>query len=790
MPTRTERLALVQQRLPAAAYAKRLLLARELADAFAEIQRRCADGETARAACRAVLPERRYGSVMRLLRQWQAEGLDALIDCRLPPKQVALPANIDVLIEAVARALPRAGSPEIVAHLLAHHGVRVSEAKVRARLRAVGLARPPGPPPSRRPPATGGREVAQTEPTTTVPCGAAGAALLTALDGKAGGTRDLAEAIVACAQALPEPEAPVEDDRADRDEKGRFLPTYNRARARRFAKVGSRFESVRSRWRHKDPATLRCASADVKWTRLKLLTLLLTPLVIERARLPELQYGLDDRLGQLVGRPYRPSTLDKHLREWKLIGAAEAMGSAFLHHLLRTAPEPRDAATGVVVLYGDGTVNPYWTAGHARSAKVSRRGRAMPAVTTVTLNNGLGTPVRFAAVPGHIYLPDIMPRLLDEYEAAAGPDTLRRVVVLDRESHAVAFFKQLGQRYTFIIALRSNVTGPSAAFRDVGLWAGFQGGAEVCDAFLTLRDRRAGQADLEVRAVGFRRRPDGPVLWLATNGERELLTAADIARLYLGRWPNQERVYRDAQGRVGLGRLHGYGKEEIEHVAVVTRLEVVDATLDRLAPELARLRDSVDELTPEYQAAKQAAEEAGRAEIRALKALERASPEAESAIAASWRTLRAAAAAATKVFAERAKTHAVVTSRAERLERKEGALLAERETLARNTMILTVDTELDEIMLAIKCLFIHLSQRLLREYLGMKLELDSLIRRVLTLPGELDVDKRGRAVAIRIYRNPKDPEATAAVEQAIARLGHQSNGVPLAIMDPPGRWIR
>ncbi len=72
----------------------------------------------------------------------------------------------------------------------------------------------------------------------------------------------------------------------------------------------------------------------------------------------------------------------------------------------------------------------------------------------------------------------------------------------------------------------------------------------------------------------------------------------------------------------------------------------------------------------------------------------------------------------------------------------------------------------------------------------MKLELDSLIRRVLTLPGELDVDKRGRAVAIRIYRNPKDPEATAAVEQAIARLGHQSNGVPLAIMDPPGRWIR
>jgi hypothetical protein len=792
MTERADRIALLRLHLPADTFAARMAKAEQEAVHLAEIQRRVSGGETVKVAVAAVTPEREYASVVRRLNQWRADGVMGLVDGRLPPKQVALPVDIDVIIEATARAMPKARSPEIAAHLKAQHGLVVSETKIKDCLSKVGLSRPVGAPPIRRSAKATAPAPTIEAPTgvTTAPCWAAGAALMSVLDAQVGASRDLATAIVDCAKALPAPVEPVEDHRADRDRRGRFLASYNRARPRRFAKVGSKFESVYLRWRHKDPATLRVRSVALKWTRLKVLALLFTPLVVERGKLPELQYGLDDRLGQLVGRPYRASTLEKATREWKLCGAADAMARAFLRHVIRTSPEPRDAATGAVVLYGDATVNPWWTAGHARCAKVSRRGKVMPAVTTITLNNGLGTPVRYTAASGQVYLPDVLPRLLDDYEDEAGPGAVRRVVVFDRECHAVAFFKQLGDRHTFIIALRSNVTGVNAKFRDVGAWVPIADGAEVCDGFLTLRDRRAGEEDLEVRVVGFRRRPTQAVLWLATNAVHDVFAAADVVRLYLGRWPCQERQYRDSQGRIGFGRLHGYGKEEVAHVAVVSRLDHIDATLTKLEPELARIEAAAAELRPDHDAAVQAAQSATAAESAALTRLEVVGPEQMEEAVHAWRSVRVTASAARTLAARQAKKFDALTRRKERAELQRSKLEDERERLAANTTILTVDTELDEIMLGIKCMFIHLGQRLLREYLDLKLEMDSLIRRVLTLPGEMDLDDHGQTVAVRIYRNPKDPVVTAAVERAVGLLNKGSGGPKLGLMDPPKGWIR
>ena len=791
MTERADRIALLRLHLPADTLAARLAKAEQEAGPLAEIQRRVSGGETVKGAVAAVTPERQYASVVRRLNQWRADGVMGLVDCRLPPKQVALPVDIDVLIEATARALPTARSPDIAAHLKAHHDLVVGETKIKDTLAKVGLSRPVGAPPIRGTvKATAPAAAEAATRLTTVQCWAAGGALMSVLDEQVGASRDLAMAIVDCAKALPAALAPEEDDRADRDGRGRFVASYNRARPRRFAKVGSKFESVYRRWRHKNPETLRCRSVAVKWTRLKVLALLFTPLVVERGKLPELQYGLDDRLGQLVGRPYRASTLEKATREWKLCGAADAMARAFLRHVVRTSPEPRDAATGAVVLYGDATVNPWWTAGHARCAKVSRRGKVMPAVTTITLNNGLGTPVRYTAASGQAYLPEVLPRLLDEYEETAGPDAIRRVVVFDRECHAVGFFKQLGDRHTFIIALRSNVTGVNARFRDVGAWVPTAGGAEVCDGFLTLRDRRAGEADLEVRVVGFRRRPTQAVLWLATNAVNDVFGAPDVVRLYLGRWPCQERQYRDSQGRIGFGRLHGYGKEEIAHVAVVSRLERIDATLNKLEPELAQFEAAAAELQPGHDDALQAALTATAAESAALTRLEVVGPAQLEEAVNAWRELRVTASAARTLAAGQAKKFDALKKRKDRAELQRSKLEDERERLAANTTILTVDTELDEIMLGIKCMFIHLGQRLLREYLDLKLEMDSLIRRVLTLPGEMDVDASGQAVAVRIYRNPKDPLVTAAVERAVGLLNKGGGGPKLGLMDPPKGWIR
>jgi hypothetical protein len=156
----------------------------------------------------------------------------------------------------------------------------------------------------------------------------------------------------------------------------------------------------------------------------------------------------------------------------------------------------------------------------------------------------------------------------------------------------------------------------------------------------------------------------------------------------------------------------------------------------------------------------------------------------------AWRELRVTASAARASAARQAKTFDALKKRRDRVEMQRSKLSEERERLAENTTILTVDTELDDIMLGIKCMFIHLGQRLLREYLGLKLEMDSLIRRVLTLPGEMDIDASGQTVAVRIYRNPKDPEVTAAVARAVELLNGGSSGPKLGWMDPPKGWIR
>ena len=64
------------------------------------------------------------------------------------------------------------------------------------------------------------------------------------------------------------------------------------------------------------------------------------------------------------------------------------------------------------------------------------------------------------------------------------------------------------------------------------------------------------------------------------------------------------------------------------------------------------------------------------------------------------------------------------------------------------------------------------------------------LRRVLTLPGEMDVDDRGQVVAVGIYRNPKDLVVTTAVERAVGLLNTVNGGPKFGLVHPPKGWIR
>ena len=95
---------------------------------------------------------------------------------------------------------------------------------------------------------------------------------------------------------------------------------------------------------------------------------------------------------------------------------------------------------------------------------------------------------------------------------------------------------------------------------------------------------------------------------------------------------------------------------------------------------------------------------------------------------------------------------------------KEKELTIRREKIAAHRTIFTVDTELDEILTAFKLTFMCLCSQLMARYLGTKMELDTLIRGVLTLPGERAITPG--VETIRIFRQPRDRDLMPAVEQA------------------------
>ena len=92
----------------------------------------------------------------------------------------------------------------------------------------------------------------------------------------------------------------------------------------------------------------------------------------------------------------------------------------------------------------------------------------------------------------------------------------------------------------------------------------------------------------------------------------------------------------------------------------------------------------------------------------------------------------------------------------------------ERLRLARRREIFTVDVELDEVLTAFKITFMNLCCVLMKDYLGIWMELETLIDAVLTLPGERVVTPTTETV--RIFRPSRDARTMKAVERACVAM--------------------
>lgn len=796
MTDRHVRIETLRALLDPALMAARVDAARERERLLLLVEARVQVGLTQKAARDELCPAEPMGALNRDLRLWRKFGLDGLIDARRPPTTNDVPRSARPLAIALAQAHPTWSAVQIRDHLETQHQVRVSERSVRVWLQRAQLARRPGPPRavhrsvgSSRSPDTATVDAATAEPPPIAvyrhPF--AGAELLFALDIIRGGIPQLAAALVGHAQGLAVP-SDIADDRANRDFRGRFLPEYNVPQPRRYAEVGAKFESVRHRRLRRDPGRMKLVQVSPEVVARKLLSLVLLPVAVARD-LRELDEGVNQALGRLTGFPYRANTLDKFMRELKYAEAGGVLAVGW-SMLLRAEGEVVDAATGAVLVFGDATTHPLFTALYTRSLPVASKHKVMPGMATTTLTNGVGSIVQYSVSSGSTCLRDSLPALLDAYEAAFGPGRANRVLIVDREGHSKSFFRSLDSRWQFIIALTSKVTGPKAVFKDQAPWVSRAEGGEVCDALLLLRGR-GNDPELWVRVVGLRRHPEGRTMWFATNTPATPFTPSEVVRIYFQRWPCQELRFRDGKGRVGLHRQHGYGKALPDKLAVLQRTDVLDA-------ELHELDDRLDDAHADLRWLDEQHKEETKVLDRFVAEERRATTALAAVAAAPVEELRAAATALTSLRADvegaRAKLTARIQQRddrsrvATRIEGDVAKRRQERDNLEKKSRAFAVDHELDEVMLLPRALFLHASNKLQRELLGTCFETDTLIRRILQRPGELHVGPDHRSVVI--YRNPHDREATAALERAVAAVATSRPELQISLADPPGDRIR
>ena len=779
----------VRASVSAEEWARRVAEADRQAAVIARVLERVGGGATQAAALAEEAPGEHRTTWVARLRRYRANGRDGLISriVSVKGKNGRITADVVTLVQGIVAGLGEDYTSEDVKQRLERvTGATWSVATVRRAMVRGGVARPEGRPPGRA--------------SRPQPHPLAGAELLLAVDEEVGATAKLAEALHASLQALPAPDGPVRDDRANRDENGRFLPEYNAKPPRTQPELGGKFDSVGLHRKGKDLQAMRVAKSSVEVLRRKVLAVTMLPAVTDSPRWEALRHWQGDHLGPLVGIPYKPATIDKFLRELKYADVANDVQHAMAEFWLGQPELVEGPLKGWVLAFVDTATKSVWTHHFTRCVRVSSRGRVMPGISTVYLNIGPGTPVLYQSYSGHASLPAEVPNLLKSYEAVAGEETVRRLVVCDREGHSVSFLKALAAAgWQFIVPLRKSVTGPSAAFSDHTPWVPYQdAGDEVRGGKLLLNDSNDRENPLPVRVVERRRhRSVKKVEHYATSADPEELPDAAVLDTYFERWPGQEHRFRDGNGRVHLDSHHGYGKLKVDNVAVLDRLDKLAGHVRRLDAELARIDEGEEETRRELEMLRQALSTAGPQIEEDRRKLDQAMAEGHPMNAGLRKLYRSAK--NWEPWLENARHKAQLAERRlAEAERKRATAqdtrarkLADRERLEAKTQIFTVDVALDQACTALKLVFMNLAAMFMTRYLpGPRLQLDTLIRGVLTLPGERS--RTSSVETIRIYRHDRDAALMARVGEACERLTAKrlvrgKRRLVFELVDPPRR---
>lgn len=171
--------------------------------------------------------------------------------------------------------------------------------------------------------------------------------------------------------------------------------------------------------------------------------------------------------------------------------------------------------------------------------------------------------------------------------------------IFDREGLSVAHFKAMQQEKPprhFITYLRSNQYEGEGSFEELTSFEPFRYDRkgkviqEIAQAQYQLKDRRAGEKDLPVRAILLRKpiaeESDEPAKLMVNVTLDQELEADEVARLYQARKVAQENAIRNWWNPLGGEVNVGYAKQPVENSELVKDKADLEKSLNSLADRL------------------------------------------------------------------------------------------------------------------------------------------------------------------------------------------------------------
>lgn len=488
-----EDLRQLQTKLSAESWAKRYYKALEqlaVVDALGGCR---GEEKPGRTAIRALVRAEDRTNAMRWwtrVKEGEGEPWERVFDRRAGEPSWRAPAIWTDAVAAMGSLKPTPSYDAIRAALVRRFGAEAAlgDTKLSEILTAASL-----PLPGRTKPSSG---------TTVELAGGGGLALLLAAALETRAVRKLADVVSERARAQEPPTAGGRPEAGGRDAEGHFTADYNRLRLEDLAERDRPFfQSVAEARPEKDLTRVRLRTLHPHTLSNHLLCLTALPLLTEQRGTGGLDNPAGAWLSALYSPAYRAKTIEKTTQEMKWLGVADDLWDSHARTWLKQSAAWSKGPWRQAVLYVDATNDPWWTQRFATCGKVSRTGRVQPSLQRVVVTAGPGVPVMGVVASGRCDLGETLPTLLAKVEEAAGPDSVRRITVVDAECFQLDLLRGFAEHpERHIITVMKGALAKGKEIQSPGEWIPFRKRDKLREGTVVLRTV-ADPRELRLRVV-------------------------------------------------------------------------------------------------------------------------------------------------------------------------------------------------------------------------------------------------------------------------------------------------